>query len=252
MQIVPSTTRLFVADLHLEHPSSVQFLRFRELLEAWRQRVTGIYLLGDITELWIGDDDDSALADALRDLLTSTARCCPVYLMHGNRDFFYGQHLADATGATLLADPTPLPDGLLLAHGDAFCVDDQPYQHFRTMVRGPAWQADILGRSLAERRALGADMRAQSKMTNANKAANIMDVNADAVALALHEAGCQSLVHGHTHRPGRHQLDSGERLVLGSWDGRVGWYGLQIQGLLSLHVFSLAHRYEIGTQDPAN
>lgn len=251
MQIDYPVTRLFVSDLHLESVGSPQFRRFSELLIAWRDHATEIYLLGDITEMWIGDDDGSELAIALREVLRATAALCPIFLMPGNRDFLYGQQISADTGVQLLNDPTRLPDGLLIAHGDAYCIDDAPYQQFRAMVRDPDWQRGILGRSLDERRLLGTSMRAQSKTTSANKAANIMDVNATAVQATLEAMNCHSIVHGHTHRPARHDLPRGERVVLGSWDGFVGWYAIQRGAAFSLHPFSLAHRYEIETQDPS-
>ena len=250
MQIDSVITRLFIADLHLESVDSPQFQRFCELLIAWQDRATEIYLLGDITEMWIGDDDTSTLATALRAVLRETSARCPVFLMPGNRDFLYGQQISADTGVHLLIDPTRLPDGVLIAHGDAYCIDDAPYQQFRAMVRDERWQQGILGRSLDDRRLLGASMRAQSKTTNANRAANIMDVNVDAVSAALEASACHSMVHGHTHRPARHGLPDGERVVLGSWDGFVGWYAIQRGAKFSLHPFSLAHRYGIESQGP--
>lgn len=250
MQIDFAPTRLFLSDLHLESVDSPQFQRFCELLIAWREYATEIYLLGDITEMWIGDDDTSELASALRLVLRETAAQCSTFLMHGNRDFLYGQQISADTGVRLLIDPTRLPDGVLIAHGDAYCIDDAPYQQFRRLVRDPDWQHGILGRSLEDRRMLGASMREQSKTTNANKAANIMDVNLHAVSSALKASDCHSIVHGHTHRPARHELRDGERVVLGSWDGLVGWYAIQRGVTFSLRPFSLAHRYEIGNQDP--
>ncbi len=244
MQIDSSISRLFVSDLHLESADSRQFRRFCELLSFWRSRATEIYLLGDITEMWIGDDDNSAFATALRTVLRETAAHCPVFLMHGNRDFLYGEQLANETGVRLLDDPTCLADGVLVAHGDAYCIDDVAYQQFRVMARDPTWQSAVLGRSLEDRRTLGASMRAQSRTNNANKSVNIMDVNPEAVSAALKASMCHSLVHGHTHRPARHLLPAGERIVLGSWDGLVGWYAVQRGDSFSLHTFSLAHRYE--------
>jgi UDP-2,3-diacylglucosamine hydrolase len=252
MQIDFPVTRLFVSDLHLESVDSAQFQRFCELLIAWRDRASEIYLLGDITEMWIGDDDRSELPTALCALLRETSACCPLYLMPGNRDFLYGQQISADTGVHLLNDPTRLPDGVLIAHGDAYCIDDAPYQQFRALVRDPAWQRGILGRSLDERRLLGASLREQSRTTNANKAANIMDVNVAAVQAALAAMDCHSMVHGHTHRPARHVLPAGERVVLGSWDGFVGWYAIQRGAAFSLHPFSLAPRYEIESQDPSS
>ena len=124
----------------------------------------------------------------------------------------------------------------------AFCVA------FRQLVRTEAWQADILGRSIDERRAFGEGLRAQSRATNANKATNIMDTNPDAVTEAMNSHSAKVLVHGHTHRPGHHSTP--ERYVLGAWE-RCGWYVEQIDSAFSLKCFSLAARYESGTEDPA-
>jgi UDP-2,3-diacylglucosamine hydrolase len=264
--IMPFDSRphLFVSDLHLESVDSLKFRRFQELLDAWKSEAAGIWLLGDITELWIGDDDDGPLADALTVTLRDTTRRCPVHLMQGNRDFLYGEVLVERTGVELIPDPFPMGGSVLLAHGDAWCIDDLPYQQFRRLVRSPEWQREILDKSIDERRAFGAALRAKSRETNANKAANIMDVNAGAMRSALAHHACHSVVHGHTHRPGLYDLDqgnldysnldsgnlnSGKRLVLGAWDGGVGWYGLLRTGRFSLHVFSLEYRYETGSRD---
>ena len=225
--------RLYVSDLHLESAESPQFRGLDWLLANHREHE--LYLLGDIVELWIGDDDDAPLAQALRRLLR--ARRSAVYLMHGNRDFLFGEPFCSETGATLLADPHRLDDGTLLSHGDGLCTDDTAYQQFRAMVRSTAWQQDILARSIEERRAFGQALRQQSRQTNANKAANIMDVNAAAVADLMQQHQARRLVHGHTHRPGVHADE--HRYVLGAWE-RCGWYIEQDGDALALRCFSLA------------
>ncbi len=225
--------RLFVSDLHLETVDSPQYRGLCWLLDQHPEH--DLYLLGDIVELWIGDDDDAPLATALRDLLRS--RQAAVYLMHGNRDFLFGAQFCADTGATLLADPHRLNDGTLLSHGDALCTDDDAYQQFRAMVRAPAWQADILARTIEERRAFGQALREQSRQTNANKAANIMDVNPGAVSDLMRQHQGKRLLHGHTHRPGVHWEE--RRYVLGAWE-RCGWYIEQDGDTLALHCFSLA------------
>ena len=243
--IHPSTDRgprLFLSDLHLESEDGAALRRLQELLGYWAPRCDAIFLLGDLTELWIGDDDDAPVARAFSDVLRESARATSVYLMPGNRDFLYGDELAQRTGVQLIPDPVLLDDTVLLAHGDAYCVDDAPYQQFRTLVRSAEWQADILSKSLDERRAIGEAMRAQSRDTNANKAAHIMDVNDDAVAQALDESGVKTLLHGHTHRPGRHHDGDRLRCVLGAWE-RCGYYALLNAGRLRLHCFSLAVPY---------
>jgi len=210
--------RLFLSDLHLADPAGPQFRTLRAVLETARGTVDEVYLLGDLCEVWVGDDDDGPLAVALVDLLRSASAHLRVAVMAGNRDFLFGAGFAAATGARLIDDPHELPGGILLAHGDAFCTDDAPYQALRRVVRSAEWQRDILAKPLAERRALARAMRAESAATNAHKAENIMDVNGDAVARVVGEHQCQRLIHGHTHRPGIHPAGWGRRYVLGAWD----------------------------------
>ena len=229
-----NTQRLFLSDLHLESPDSPQFLGLQRLLGS--HPAQEIYLLGDIVELWIGDDDDAPLAEALKALLRDSAARAEVFLMHGNRDFLFGGAFADEANVTLLPDPWLLEDGTLLSHGDGYCTDDTEYQSFRTMVRSEAWQADILSKTIDERRAFGQALRAQSRQTNANKAQNIMDVNRSAVDadMATHEA--HTIIHGHTHRPGVHPEQN--RYVLGAWE-RCGWFIEEVDRTLALKVFKL-------------
>jgi UDP-2,3-diacylglucosamine hydrolase len=227
--------RLFVADLHLADPASPQFRTLARLFEESCDAVDEVYLLGDLCEAWVGDDDDGALAQAVAGVLSAAARHMRVHFMPGNRDFLLGARFAAATGIRLIDDPHLLPGGLLLAHGDAFCTDDVAYQSTRTIVRSDAWQAEILARNLAQRRQLAADLRAQSRATNANKPENIMDVNAAAVARAVHEVGARTLIHGHTHRPGIHRERWGTRYVLGAWE-RCAWVVRDDTGRLRLEA----------------
>ena len=235
--------RTFLSDLHLESPESQTFKGFAALLA----RLEGeLYILGDLTEIWVGDDDDGPLADALRNTLADAGRRVEVFVMHGNRDFLLGERFASDTGATLLTDPTRLGDGTLLAHGDAFCVDDQPYQQMRALFRSEAWQAEVLGQPLEARRELARSLRGESRAANANKAENIMDVTMSEVDRIVGEHGARRLLHGHTHRPGRHRHDWGYRYVLGDWQ-RCGWLGTQSEPGREpeLACFSLGGRYGI-------
>lgn len=218
--------RLYLSDLHLEDAGSERFRAFARLMQAQSARVDDIYILGDLTEVWVGDDDDGPLAVALQAVLKTAAGRCRIHLMHGNRDFLMGARLASETGAGLIVDPCLLEDGTLLAHGDAFCVDDEAYQQLRTLFRSESWQQDVLGRTLAERRALARQLRRESTARNANKAENIMDVAEREVARVIAETGARRLIHGHTHRPGRHVASWGSRYVLGAWE-RCGWVALQ-------------------------
>lgn len=218
--------RLFLSDLHLEDPTSAVFQSFARLLEAEAGKAESIHILGDLTEVWVGDDDDGPLAQALREVLSRAASRCPVTVMHGNRDFLFGQAFARDTGVELIDDPHLLEDGTLLAHGDAFCIDDEPYQQIRNLFRSEEWQRDILGQSLEARRELARNLRAQSQETNANKAENIMDVADREVDRIAAEYGAERLIHGHTHRPGQHLHHWGRRYVLGAWE-HCAWVARQ-------------------------
>lgn len=238
-------TRLFVSDLHLEKPESPQFQAFSRLLDRESRRVDEIYLLGDMCEVWIGDDDDSPLARGLAEILAAASARALLYAMVGNRDFLFGQAFETNTGCRLLPDPFRLENGILLSHGDTFCTEDKDYQELRGVLRSQTWQRDILRRPLQERREMAAAMRAQSQATNANKPENIMDVSAAALSRTMAEHEATVLIHGHTHRPGVHIHPWGRRYVLGAWT-RCGWAIKEDRpGDLSLYCFPLASRCEI-------
>ena len=241
---------LFLSDLHLESPETTKFATFGALLRAESTAVEAIYLLGDVCEVWIGDDDDGPLATALVALLRATTRRCPVYLLHGNRDFLIGPQFARATGVTLLDDPHRLPDGTLLSHGDALCIDDEAYQQARRQIRSPQWQREVLNQSLAQRREMAIALRAESRAANANKSENIMDVASREVLRVTGNHAARRLIHGHTHRPGVHRESWGERFVLGSWE-RCGWLVRQQGQHARLECFPLTGRYENETRHRA-
>ena len=218
--------RLFLSDLHLESADTPVFRTFAALMQRASRESESIHILGDLTEVWVGDDDDGPLARALAAVLSDAGEHCRVTLTHGNRDFLMGEAFAAATGVELLADPCLTDDGTLLSHGDGFCIDDEAYQQVRALFRSPEWQRDVLSRSLEERRALAGNLRAQSQATNANKAENIMDVAVREVDRVAAETGARRMVHGHTHRPGRHAHPWGYRYVLGAWE-RCAWIARQ-------------------------
>lgn len=215
-------SQLFLSDLHLTHPDTPQFRTLCRLLEAAPGDLQDCWILGDLCEVWVGDDDDGPLADALTRLFSRCSQRFRLHLMAGNRDFLFGPAFADRTGIDLIGDPFLRADGVVLAHGDAWCVDDQPYQQLRATVRDTAWQASILARPLEGRRALARALRAESRRANADKPANIMDVNPAAVAASMSALGADVLVHGHTHRPALEQAPWGQRVVLGDW-AHVAW-----------------------------
>lgn len=217
---------LFIADLHLDdaRPGITDlFERFLASDEA--RSASALYILGDLVEAWIGDDDDAALpsriAQATRTLNDAGV---PVYFMAGNRDFLLGEAFAGRAGMTLLDDGTVHEiEGVptLLMHGDVLCTDDVEYQAVRAQVRTPAWKAQILSMPLDARRAFAAKARSDSKSRTGRIDETIMDVNQDAVDGAMRGAAVHRLIHGHTHRPAIHAfgLDGlpAQRIVLGDW-----------------------------------
>jgi len=219
-------TTLFISDLHLDarRPAITDvFLAFLAGLDA--SACAGVYILGDLFEAWIGDDSDDAHDQrVLAALGITTERGIPIWVMHGNRDFLLGEGFTQATGCTLLADPTLIElngEPTLLMHGDTLCTDDIEYQQFRSVVRNPVWQQQFLAKPIAERRAIAANLRETSRQRTGEKTAEIMDVNAQAVATILREYQTPRLIHGHTHRPAVHDLlidgVPTQRIVLGDW-----------------------------------
>ena len=216
-----NSTCYLISDLHLtsDRPDTLKaFAKFISEEAAQKK----LYILGDLFEAWLGDDDDSSLANEVRVLLkTFTDEGGQLYLMPGNRDFLLGETFCNTVGATLLTDPTVHIIGAeptLLMHGDTLCTDDIEYQKFRKISRDPCWKANILSKSLEERRSLAKNLRQMSSEANSNKAENIMDVNTSTVDefMTLYET--KQLIHGHTHRPQHHQERFGDRWVLGAWE----------------------------------
>jgi UDP-2,3-diacylglucosamine hydrolase len=223
-------TTLFISDLHLDPTRPAVTQAFFSMLENQASSADAIYILGDFFEAWIGDDDDAELnlsvITALKKLSDSGVK---IYLMHGNRDFLIGEDFCQQSGCQLLPDPSVVNlygQQVLLMHGDSLCVDDIEYMKFRAQCRNPEWQAPLLAMSLEQRRMVSQQLRAQSKEANSNKAEDIMDVNADEVLKVLAEHQVDVLIHGHTHRPAIHSIETNngeaQRIVLGDWDSH-GW-----------------------------
>ena len=237
---------LFASDMHLDDRAPDGADAFFEALAAHGSRATHLFLLGDLFEAWVGDDDPSAVGERLRIALAgASASGTQVLLMRGNRDFLLDVALprdagagspvdafSSRCGATMLADPSVVSlfgVPALLAHGDALCTDDLAYQAFRSESRSARWQQDFLARPLAQRIAAARAMRERSQAEKGAKPDELMDVNAQAVERAMRDAGVALLIHGHTHRPARHVWPSAhgelERWVLPDWDpgrGRCG------------------------------
>ena len=216
---------LFVSDLHLEadRPDiGEQFINFlkTDVLEA-----DDLYILGDLFEAWVGDDDPNTHYARIKMAIRKVVdKGIPVYFMHGNRDFMIGHQFANETGVEILQDPYPVTmygERTLLSHGDALCIDDVQYQSVRKMVRDPAWQKSILEKPLKERLRIAEEARRQSLEQTINMNLNIMDVNPEEVVRVIRKHEVDVLVHGHTHRPDVHTIDLGhrkaKRIVLGDW-----------------------------------
>lgn len=216
------------SDVHLGQHTVGTSEAFREFLKLAASEAKALLLPGDIFDAWIGDDVAVMAPPWLaQDLMAikATAAKIPVWLGRGNRDFLMGEALAAGLGARMLPEEVLVTIGsrtLLLSHGDEYCTDDVAYQQFRAMVRNPAWQAGFLARSIPERLTLAAQARGESMVANQTKSSEIMDVNPDAVAKAVRQAGVSIVVHGHTHRPGRNVMSVDgkicERWVLPDWD----------------------------------
>jgi UDP-2,3-diacylglucosamine hydrolase len=218
-------TTLFVSDLHLDVSEPVPGVQFQQFLAGTARGAEALYILGDLFETWIGDDDDESYrAGICAALAALTAAGVPCYVMHGNRDFLLGRGFEQRTGAFLIGDPLIVElqgEPVLLTHGDALCTADQAYQRLRALVRAPRWQRRFLALPLAVRRALAARARSGSRRHMARIGENITDVDNEAVLAAMRACGVRSLVHGHTHRPAVHTLsldgEPAQRIVLGAW-----------------------------------
>ena len=218
---------LFISDLHLSADQPHSMAAFQRFIATLAPQAESLYILGDLFEYWAGDDDrhdlfHAQVISALHDLAAHGSK---IHLMHGNRDLLMGDALATAAGAILLDDPTLLDlygTPTLITHGDKLCTDDVEYQEFRAQVHDPAFQKNFLAQPLVERKAYIEKLRHQSTIAKQSKDSAIMDVNDGAVAALLREYRYPRLIHGHTHRPNRHEhvVDGHrcERWVLSDWD----------------------------------
>jgi UDP-2,3-diacylglucosamine hydrolase len=228
---------LFISDLHLsaKQPGIVgRFLRFLDEVAA---RADRLYILGDLFDAWIGDDDRTPpipeILAAMRCLSDSGAK---IHLMHGNRDFFIGEEFCSLTGCTILPDPSVIDLGgktTLLMHGDLLCTDDIEYLKARLFIRSDQFRSDFFAKTLGERAFIAAEYRKRSGEATSQLAADIMDVNQQSVEQYLRESGASLLIHGHTHRPGIHEFELNgapvKRIVLEDWDNERASY-LRVDG----------------------
>ena len=217
---------LFISDLHLCAGRPQSNRSFFGFLEREARRARSLYILGDLFEYWVGDDDlgDPFNATVIAALARLAGDGVPTYLMHGNRDFVIGDAFAHASKVTLLPDPTLLDlygQQTLLMHGDTLCTLDDDYQAFRREARSEIWIRNLLRQPLAERKAAIEALRRKSEQEKRGKPAEIMDVAPAEVETVLRRYGYPRLIHGHTHRPARHvhTVDGHvcERWVLADW-----------------------------------
>ena len=228
---------LFVSDLHLSENRPAANEAFFSFIEGKARGAEALYILGDLFEYWVGDDDvEDPFNAVVNGFLRGLSRAgVKVHVMQGNRDFLFGPRFQEAAGAELLADPCVVDlagTPTLLMHGDTLCTKDVDYQEWRRMVRSDKWQREFLSRPLGERHGLARGARAQSVAATGAKARDIMDVDEGAVREALRRHNVQRLIHGHTHRPARHELEVDgrrcERWVLPDWYGPGGY--LEVSG----------------------
>jgi len=238
---------LFISDLHLDPSRPAVTDLFVDFLAGEATNADALYILGDLFEAWVGDDDPdphhARVAEALAGLGGAGV---PVRFLAGNRDFLLREAYAHKAGMEILEEPVRADVGgvtTLLLHGDVLCTDDAEYQQFRQMVQNPAWQEEFLSHSLAERKALAGRARMESQRRGAEKAEDIMDVNPGAVEALFREHGVARVIHGHTHRPAVHELtvdgEPCERIVLGDWYEQGSVLSVDADGKAELRTLPL-------------
>ncbi|MFM1782377.1 MAG: UDP-2,3-diacylglucosamine diphosphatase [Pseudomonadota bacterium] len=223
-------SQIFISDLHLDAARPETTAAFLELLADQCRGIEALFILGDLYEAWIGDDEDSELALQTQQALAAcSASGTRIFVQRGNRDFLLGPVFAERIGAQLLPDYAVIScagEPALLMHGDLLCTEDREYLAFRNQVRNPSWQQHFLSQPLSARRAFAEQARQASQsrqqgLKDAQQLESITDVSPDAVMATMRHYGVKRIIHGHTHRPARHALEldglPAERIVLGDW-----------------------------------
>ncbi len=218
---------VFISDLHLSPDTSDLVRAFQAFLQGL-SGVDELFILGDLFEIWLGDDDQSDFANQIRHCLANLqSRGIRLRIQRGNRDFLLGNRFAREIGAEMIGDTYLYTNDhrqALLMHGDLLCTDDRAYQRFRRKVQNPVFNFVLRNLPLSQRRRIAANWRARSRALNHLKPENIMDVNIEAVHDCFRSHEINTLLHGHTHRPGIHQLaDDKHRIVLGDWSTNIWW-----------------------------
>ena len=210
----------FISDLHLDKSRPHINKYFIQYLNHLDDSVSDLYILGDLFEYWVGDDDPMDGLQEVRNAITGLGEKINIWYMHGNRDFLVTKSICKDLKINLLDDPTIIEidnTKILLMHGDTLCTDDHEYQNFRSMVRSSAWQKEMLSKSLEERLGIANSLRSKSIEANKLKGEEIMDVNNTEVMNIIEKYKPDVIVHGHTHRPNIHHHNDVIRYVLGDW-----------------------------------
>jgi len=216
---------LFIADIHLDPRNTAIISLFKRFLTQRAPSAEAVYILGDLFESWVGDDEDDPIyEDICQQLQAATTAGTPIYIMHGNRDFLLGEQFCKKTGCQLLDEPSCIElygHTVLLMHGDSLCTEDAGYQAFRQQVRQQAWQDQFLAAPLAQRRMIAQQARDESQQHTKKTEDTIMDVTMGAVIDVLRQYNSYCLIHGHTHRPASHEFTYNNhrafRHVVGAW-----------------------------------
>ena len=217
----------FISDIHLSENNPHLTNAFKKFLNESKESCTHLFILGDLFEIWIGDDDDSSFNQEIKKILTDfTSNGPKTFFMHGNRDFLVGETFGKETGITILPDPYTLEinnQKVILSHGDFLCTDDKDYIDFRNQVRDKDWQSNFLKKTISERKQIAVTLRTDSKEATLRKSDEITDVNNQSVEDFINEHQPDVFIHGHTHRPNIHNVGASKRIVLGDWN-KYGWY----------------------------
>ena len=231
---------VLISDLHLQASEPSLLEKFEKFLSSKVNGFNNLFILGDLFETWIGDDDESEFNKKIIEILKKvSADGIKVFLMHGNRDFLIGENFCKSINAELLSDYHIYEDGdskILLLHGDTLCTDDIRYQEFRKLVRNESWRGDFLSKPLKERLEIASGLREMSNEETSDKKNEIMDVNQESVRKVSNEFSIKKMIHGHTHRPFIHEDKDLVRVVLSDWENEVN-YATIIDGEISLETF---------------
>ena len=232
----------FISDIHLSENTPHLTNAFKVFLDESKESCTHLFILGDLFEVWIGDDDDNSFHQEIKTALSEfTSNGPETFFMHGNRDFLIGETFANEVGISILSDPYTLNiNGLnvILSHGDFLCTDDVDYMDFRNMVRSEAWQKDFLSKNLDERNEIANSLRSTSKDATSKKSLEITDANPETINDFMQKNQPDIFIHGHTHRPKIHEGNLFKRVVLGDWD-KSGWYLSITENNLDLKEFKI-------------